>query len=79
MAALTQPVTPYACESPVLALLSAGVPLTLLMDLARFDGPDSQRIFVEEPPESTDWIPAHTWRSPQRHHAAGQRSRNDER
>jgi hypothetical protein len=44
--------------SPVLEALSAGVPLTLLLDLASSLGPDSDAIFADEPPDSLDWIPS---------------------
>ena len=33
---------------PLMAVLAAGVPLTLLVDLADADGPDSARIFRRE-------------------------------
>jgi hypothetical protein len=44
--------------SQVLDCLSAGVPLTLLWDLASAHGPDSDAIFSDEPPDSLDWIPS---------------------
>lgn len=44
-------------ESSVLEYLEAGVPLTLLLDLASTSGPDSDAIFTDEPAESLDWIP----------------------
>jgi hypothetical protein len=37
--------------------LSAGVPITLIVDLVEPDGPDSARILHEEPAD-TAWIPA---------------------
>lgn len=37
--------------------LAAGVPLTLLIDLLEQAGPDSRRIYREEPAE-LDWLPA---------------------
>lgn len=36
-------------------LLAAGVPLTLLLDLAEEDGPRSQHWYAEEPAE-LDWL-----------------------
>ena len=39
------------------ALLEAGVPLSLLIDLSRPDGPHSSQICTEEG-GSADWIPA---------------------
>jgi hypothetical protein len=36
-------------------LLAAGVPLTLLLDLAEDDGPRSQQRYAEEPPELS-WL-----------------------
>jgi hypothetical protein len=38
-----------------LEMLAAGVPLTLLMDLARPDGPVSHRLLVDERPD-LDWL-----------------------
>jgi hypothetical protein len=35
---------------PVMAVLASGVPLTLLLDLLRPDGPDSRRIYLTELP-----------------------------
>lgn len=52
--------------SPVMKLLEAGVPLTLLLDLAAADGPDSASInAVERPPGDPIWLEAadqHAWR-----------------
>jgi hypothetical protein len=39
-----------------LEMLAAGVPLTLLMDLARPDGPLSHRLLVDERAD-LDWVP----------------------
>jgi hypothetical protein len=44
--------------SSIFESLSAGVPLTLLMDLAPSSGPDSDAIFTDELPDNLDWIPA---------------------
>ena len=45
--------------SPVKNLLDAGVPLTLLLDLADPAGPDSQAInSVERPPGDPIWLEA---------------------
>jgi hypothetical protein len=35
---------------PVMAVLAAGVPLTLLLDLQRAEGPDSRVIYLTEQP-----------------------------
>jgi hypothetical protein len=35
---------------PVMAVLASGVPLTLLLDLLRPGGPDSQHIYLTEVP-----------------------------
>lgn len=37
---------------PVMALLTAGIPLTLLLDLHRPDGPDSRFIYLSEQPHA---------------------------
>jgi hypothetical protein len=37
--------------------LNAGIPITLIIDLAEPDGPDSIRIMLEEPAD-TGWITA---------------------
>ena len=45
--------------SPVMELLAAGVPLTLLLDLADAAGPDSAAInAVERPPGDPIWLEA---------------------
>lgn len=45
--------------SPVMRLLEAGVPLTLLLDLAHPEGPDSAAInAVERPPGDPIWAEA---------------------
>jgi hypothetical protein len=49
--------TETTTESSASECLTAGVPLTLLWDLASAHGPDSDAIFTEEPPDSMDWIP----------------------
>lgn len=44
---------------PVMRLLSSGIPLTLVMDLAAADGPDSFVVLLTEPaPELAWWEPA---------------------
>lgn len=52
--------------SPVMHLLGSGVPVTLLLDLAEPDGPDSAAInAVERPPGDPIWLEAadqHSWR-----------------
>lgn len=52
--------------SPVMKMLEAGVPLTLLLDLAAEEGPDSASInAVERPPGDPIWLEAadqHAWR-----------------
>jgi hypothetical protein len=52
--------------SPVKKLLESGVPLSLLLDLAESDGPDSVAInAVERPPGDPIWLEAadqHAWR-----------------
>jgi hypothetical protein len=52
--------------SPAKSLLDAGVPLTLLLDLAEAAGPDSRAInSVERPPGDPLWLEAvdqHLWR-----------------
>lgn len=43
--------------SPVMDLLARGVPLTLLLDLAKAEGPDSRSInAVERPPGDPLWL-----------------------
>ena len=45
--------------SPVMQLMESGVPLTLLLDLAAADGPDSRAInAVERPPGDPIWLEA---------------------
>jgi len=45
--------------SPVMDLLAHGIPLTLLLDLAREEGPDSRAInSVERPPGDPIWLEA---------------------
>jgi hypothetical protein len=45
--------------SPVMDLLADGIPLTLLLDLAAPDGPDSLAInSVERPPGDPIWLEA---------------------
>jgi hypothetical protein len=48
-------------------LLSQGVPLTLLLDLAEATGPDSRAInSIERPPGDPIWLEAadqHAWRN----------------
>jgi hypothetical protein len=39
------------------ALLAAHSPVTLLMDLARPDGPGSQRLLLDEGMPDGDWVP----------------------
>ncbi len=39
---------PHGCPSTVLSMLAAGIPLTLLMDLAAPAGPDSRAILGDE-------------------------------
>jgi hypothetical protein len=41
---------PYTPMHPVMAMLAAGVPLTLLLDLQRPEGPDSEVILLTEQP-----------------------------
>jgi len=52
--------------SPVMTMLEHGVPLTLLLDLANPDGPDSGSInAVERPPGDPIWLEAadqNAWR-----------------
>ena len=45
--------------SPVMRLMEQGVPVTLLLDLADPDGPDSRAInAVERPPGDPIWLEA---------------------
>lgn len=47
-----------ANTSPALALLAAGVPLSLLMDLADPAGPDSRGILADESPSARAFVVA---------------------
>ena len=54
---LLRPLEDLVPASPVMALLSRGVPLTLLLDLAEPAGPDSVAInAVERPPGDPIWL-----------------------
>jgi len=45
--------------SDVMTTLRAGVPISLLLDLATDTGPDSARILATEAPDcDVEWIPA---------------------
>jgi len=47
--------------SDVMTSLRAGVPISLLIDLAHVDGPDSACILATEAPDDDlDWIPLTT-------------------
>ncbi len=52
----TEPTAGGQLQWPVLRLLAAGVPVTLLADLFPVHGPDSQHIYRHEP--ATEDLPA---------------------